>query len=67
MSESILNDDEEVVFNASYETRIFPNANGSITIKQILWPDDDVMVVIPIEQVNRVCRALRNAKRDLQG
>jgi hypothetical protein len=66
MDDSIVNEDSKV-FNASYETHVFANVNGDVTIQQKCWPDDDVLIVIPFEQISKIVRALQRAKKDLQG
>lgn len=71
MTTSILANESGKVFDALEikETFIFPNQSGHITLKQSrgLADEDDVIVVIPIDQVENVVRALRRAKTDVVG
>jgi hypothetical protein len=62
--ESVITD-EGKVFSSCFETYVFPNQGGSITIKQRCWPDEDQMVSIPVHYVELMIKALRLAKADL--
>ena len=46
------------------KTEVFANDAGSISIRQTSWPDDPVIVVIPVQFVDAVVDALRAAKED---
>ena len=53
-----------LVFNACYETHVFINEIGSITIRQIAPTMDDVHITIPIMHIEPIVNALRKAKRE---
>ncbi len=53
------------VFPTTEGVEVFANESGSITIKQESYTgDDDHLVVIPLQHINAVCRALRAAAKD---
>lgn len=47
------------------ETEIFINQHGAISIIQKTWGDDQMIVIQP-ENINKVIKALREAKKDLK-
>lgn len=47
------------------ETEIFINQHGAISITQKTWGDDQIIVIQP-ENIDKVIKALREVKRDLQ-
>lgn len=57
-------EDVDLVLRQRDATYVFLNEGGSLTIKQKRWPDDDVIVVIPIKDIPAVIKAMREVKRD---
>lgn len=55
--------DESNVFETVRGVAVYRNPKGDIVIRQEGWPDDDAVIVIPIEQANSVLAAIREAKR----
>jgi|GEM_PF-3706369 len=47
------------------ETEIFINKHGAISIIQKTWGDDQIIVIQP-ENIDKVIKALREAKKDLK-
>jgi hypothetical protein len=48
-----IKDDNDVVLRSQPETAIYFNPHGAIVIRQRSWPDDDMVVVINPECINR--------------
>lgn len=47
------------------ETEIFINKHGAISIIQKTWGDDQIIVIQP-EHIDKLIKALREAKKDLK-
>lgn len=56
-----------LVFHSCYETHVFPNEIGQISIRQVVPMEDDVIISIPVERIESVIKALRKAKREALG
>lgn len=53
------------VFDSVDAVEVFVNESGSITIRQEnRMGEDDALVVIPVDRVRDLCRALRQAEQD---
>lgn len=53
------------VFPTTEAVEVFANENGTVTIKQVsAMGDDDSYVLIPVQHVNAVCRAMRAATKE---
>ena len=57
-------EDIDLVLQHRDATYVFLNEAGSLTIKQSRWPDDDVLVVIPIRDISAVIKSMRAVARD---
>ena len=49
-----------------FETEIFINQGGSITIKQNQWPDEDQIITIQLCNVDLIINGLKKAKAELK-
>lgn len=49
------------------ETEVFVNESGSISILQTDWPNEPALIVIPVQFVDVIVDALRNAKEEAIG
>ena len=47
------------------KTEVFANEAGTVTIRQSSWPEDPVMITIPVQFVDMIVDALREAKEEL--
>ncbi|MEJ7746322.1 MAG: hypothetical protein WKF61_06145 [Luteimonas sp.] len=53
------------VFPTTEAVEVFPNNAGSITISQVSFMGEpDSVIVIPLQHINAVCRALRAAAKE---
>lgn len=46
------------------QTEVFANEAGSVTIRQTTWPDGPATIIIPVQFIDAVVDALRDAKED---
>lgn len=49
-----------------FETEVFINANGSITIKQDQWPEETQIITIQLCNVDLVISELKKLKKELK-
>lgn len=54
--------EDSMVFGACYETHVFVNDNGNLSIKQATPDYEDLIVEIPINHVDNLVNALRREK-----
>jgi hypothetical protein len=64
MSKNSVMASEENVFDTCQALQVYPNPNGDIVLRQAGWPDEDTYVIIPIYHVEKVIKAIRQAKKD---
>lgn len=49
-----------------FETEVFINANGSITIKQDQWPEETQIITIQLCNIDLVISELKKLKKELK-
>lgn len=49
-----------------FETEVFINGNGSITIKQDQWPEENQIITIQLCNVDLVVSELKKLKKELK-
>ena len=53
-----------VVIESVGETQVFVNENGSITMTQEIWCEEQAMIVIPLMFIDSIIEALKSAKQE---
>ena len=56
-------DDSAVVLQEQPATAVYVNTYGSIIVRQHMWPDDDVHVMVRPEHAKTLAEAILNAAR----
>lgn len=55
------------VIQSVAETEVFVNESGSISIRQTDWPNEPALIVIPVQFIDVIVDALREAKEEAIG
>jgi hypothetical protein len=55
-----IKDDDNIVLRDQPETAVYFNPQGGLVIRQQCWPDDDVVVIINPECINRFIGKLKD-------